>query len=406
MDKILPIFGTAALAIAMMAAPAARSAPKEKAIYSFTAGADGAQPQSGVILDAEGNLYGTAQDGAGQGCGGGGCGTVFKLTPKGKETTLHVFTGDDGAFPIATLVADAAGNLYGTAIDGGPLKHCACGVIFEITPDDQFSIVHAFKGGADGAHPVAGLVFDKQGNLYGTTVSGGNDCNGTGEGCGTVFKIKPNGKKIVLYAFNGSDGIAPGSDLLLDASGNIYGTTSNGGVDCDETGQGCGVVFKLTPDGTETVLYAFAGGSNGAYPTGGVIMGDAGTLYGTTNNGGADCDGSGGCGVVYALASDGTETGLHSFAGGNDGNHPRGTLVMDNSGRMYGTAVEGGGENDGGVVFEIKSNGREKIVYAFTGGNDGGGPFAGLTMDGMGELYSTTFTGGLNSFGTVFKLKP
>jgi uncharacterized repeat protein (TIGR03803 family) len=193
---------------------------------------------------------------------------------------------------------------------------------------------------------------------------------------------------------------------LLEASGNIYGTTSNGGVDCDETGQGCGVVFKLTPDGTETVLYAFAGGSNGAYPTGGVIMDDAGTLYGTTNNGGVDCDGSGGCGVVYALASDGTETGLHSFAGGNDGNHPRGTLVMDGSGRMYGTTAEGGSENDGGVVFEIKPNGKEKIVYAFTGGNDGGGPFAALTMDGTGELYSTTFTGGLSSFGTVFKLRP
>lgn len=407
MKKILPICGTVVLAAAMMAAPAAQSAPKEKVIYSFAFGeADGAAPQGGVIRDAQGNLYGTTQGGEGGGCGGGGCGTVFKVTPKGKETILHGFTGADGAYPVPGLAIDAAGNLYGTAIVGGPIHHCACGVVFKVTPDGAFSIVHAFRGGADGSHPVGGLIFDKRGDLIGTTGSGGNDCTGTGEGCGTVFRIKPDGRKEVLHAFDGAGGIYPESDLTLDGSGNIYGTTANGGSDCDGTGQGCGVVFKLAHDGTETVLYAFAGGSNGAYPTGGVVMDDAGTLYGTTNNGGIDCDGSGGCGTVYKLASDGTETGLHSFAGGNDGAHPRDTLVMDGAGHMYGTAVEGGGENDGGVVFKIKPNGKERILYAFTGGNDGGGPFSGLIMDASGSLYGTTFTGGLYSYGTVFKLKP
>jgi uncharacterized repeat protein (TIGR03803 family) len=402
--KTISVLVVAALAAASCAASAT---PREKVIYSFDpAIGDGAQPQGGVVMDGQGNLYGTVQDGAGGGCGGGGCGAVFKLTPKGEETILHVFSGGDGAFPVPGLVADAAGNLYGTALDGGPIHHCACGVVFKVTADGQFGIVHAFRGGADGAHPVAALVIDKRGDLIGTTVDGGTDCNGTGEGCGTVFKIKPDGRKVVLHAFGGADGIAPEADLALDASGNIYGTTGNGGSDCDGTGQGCGVIFKLAPDGTQTTLYVFEGASHGAYPTGGVAIDGTGTLYGTTNNGGIDCDGSGGCGTVYKLSPDGTETGLHSFTGGSDGEHPRATLVMDNAGRMYGTAVEGGSENDGGVVFEIKPGGGERIVYAFTGGDDGGGPFGPLMMDAKGDLYGTTFTGGTDFFGTVFKLRP
>lgn len=404
MDRIRSIAFAAAI-LAACVCPAA-SAPREHVIYSFQAGADGAAPQGGVIFDTQGNLYGTTENGAGNGCGGGGCGTVFKLAPNGQETILHVFSGGDGAFPVPGLVADAAGNLYGTTINGGPHRNCPCGTVFKVTPQGQFSTVHAFRGGADGAHPVAGLIVDRRGDLIGTTGSGGNDCNGTGEGCGTVFKIKPDGRKQTLHAFGGSDGIYPASDLTLDASGDIYGTAANGGIDCDGSGQGCGVVFKLVPDGSETVLYTFEGASHGAYPTGGVVMDGAGTLYGTTNNGGIDCDGSGGCGTVYKLTSDGTETGLHSFTGGSDGNHPRATLVTNANGRMYGTTVEGGGDNDGGVVFEIKPGGKERIVYAFTGGIDGGGSFAPLTMDGTGHLYGTTFTGGADFFGTVFKLKP
>jgi uncharacterized repeat protein (TIGR03803 family) len=380
-------------------------AGKEKALYGFAGGGDGAFPQGNVILDAQGNIYGTAQSGGGSGCGGGGCGIVFRLTPRGKETILHVFTADgDGAFPIAGPVMDQAGNLYGTTLNGGGAR-CQCGTVFRIAPDGTESIVHSFRGGSGGSRPLGALILDRKGNLYGTASSGGADCNGFGVGCGTVFRLTPDGNYRVLHAFaGGSDGIYPAAGLSLGADGNFYGTTANGGIDCDDTGQGCGIVFKLTPDGAETVLYAFPGGDHGAYPAGGVIRDDAGNLFGTTNNGGVDCDFSGGCGVAFKLATDGTETTLHVFAGGNDGAHPRSAPLMDAAGNLYDTTVEGGGENDGGIVFRLSPTGKEKILYAFQGGDDGGGPFSGLTADALGNLYGTTFTGGSGFNGTVFRL--
>ena len=305
----LVLYSGAALALLLaLANPAA--AGKEKALYSFTGGGDGAFPQANVVMDAQGNIYGTTQSGGGSGCGGGGCGTVFKLTPRGKETLLHVFqAGSDGAFPIAGLTMDASGNLYGTTLNGG--AHCQCGTVFKITPDGAESIVYAFHGGAEGSSPQGMLVRDKKGNFYGTTASGGLDCNGFGVGCGTVFRLTPDGKHRVLYSFaGGSDGISPVTGLSLGTDGNFYGTAANGGNDCDDTGQGCGVIFQLTPKGVETVLHVFAGGNDGAYPAGGVVRDDAGNLYGTTNNGGVDCDFSGGCGVAFKLAPDGTERQL------------------------------------------------------------------------------------------------
>jgi len=396
-----------ALLVAMAAfVPANASGYREKVLYSFAGGTDGAFTQAGVITDAEGNFYGTTQEGGSTGCGGYGCGTAFKLTPAGQETVLHVFTmGTDGVYPVPGLVADAAGNLYGTTLNGG--GNCQCGTVFKVTPGGTESLLHDFKGGKDGAFPLAPLITDASGNLYGTTGSGGLDCNGTGEGCGTVFKITPKGKLTVLYAFTGgSDGIYPAAGLLFDKAGNIYGTTANGGSNCDDTGQGCGTVFRLAPDGTETVLYAFAGASSGANPAAGVIMDGKGALYGTTNNGGVNCDGSGpGCGTVFKLAADGKESVLHIFQGGDDGAYPKDTPLMDAAGRLYGTTVEGGGANDGGVVFALKPGGKETILYAFSGGNDGGGPFAGLITDGSGNLYGTTYIGGADGDGTVFELK-
>jgi uncharacterized repeat protein (TIGR03803 family) len=385
--------------------PATAEANREKVLYSFAGGRDGAFTQAGVIVDAHGNFYGTTQEGGSTGCGGGGCGTVFKLTPRGNETVLHVFTaGTDGAYPVLGLVADSAGNLYGTTLNGG--GNCQCGTVFKVKPDGKESVLYDFAGGSDGAFPVAGLIADGAGNFYGTTGGGGIDCNGTGEGCGTVFRITPRGRENVLYAFKGgNDGIYPAAGLLPGSPGIFYGTTANGGTDCDGTGQGCGTIFELTVKGAETVLYAFKGGNHGAYPAAGVIEDGAGNFYGTTNNGGVDCDGSGaGCGAVFELAANGKETGLHVFMGGSDGAYPKDAPVMDSAGNLYGTTVEGGGANDGGVVFRVKPGGRETIIYSFSGGADGGGPFAGLIMDASGNLYGTTYVGGADGDGTVFKL--
>lgn len=387
--------------------PATAHTAKEKVLYSFAGGNDGTFPQSNVIMDSQGNFYGTTQSGGGSvGCGGGGCGTVFELTRGGKVKLLHVFNGDnDGAFPIAGLVMDGAGNLYGTTLNGG--GDCQCGTVFKITPYGTESIVYAFKGGADGAFPLGALASDHQGSLFGTTSAGGIDCNGFGVGCGTVFKIKPTGKHKMLYAFNGGhDGIYPAAGLSFGIDGIFYGTTANGGMDCDGTGQGCGTVFALAQRGTEHQLYAFTGGDHGAYPAGGVVQDHDLNLFGTTNNGGIDCDGSGaGCGTAFKLALDGTETSLHVFVGGDDGSNPRAAPLLDDVGNLYGTTAAGGGENSSGVVFRLSPDGKEKILYAFTGGSDGGGPFSGLTADALGNLYGTTFTGGDYFDGTVFKLR-
>lgn len=388
--------------------PAAAHAAKERALYSFAGGGDGGFPQGNVVLDTKGNIYGTTQSGGGSGCGGGGCGTVFELTAPGREKLLHVFTGGhDGAFPIAGLVMDDGGNLYGTTLNGG--AHCQCGTVFKIAPDGSEHILYAFKGGEDGSRPLGALAFDGSGNLYGTTSAGGIDCNGFGVGCGTIFLIRPTGKHKVMYAFKGgADGIYPAAGLWLGINGLFYGTTANGGIDCDGTGQGCGTVFQFARRGTETVLYAFTGGDHGAYPAGGVVGDDSLNLYGTTNNGGIDCDGSGaGCGTVFKLAPDGAESGLHVFQGGNDGENPRAAPLLDAEGNLYGTTAAGGSgsENSAGVVFRISPDGKEKILYAFTGGNDGGGPFSGLTADALGNFYGTTFTGGEFFNGTVFKLR-
>ena len=279
-------------------------------------GGDGAAPHAGVVLDAAGNLYGTTQDGGGSGtvCSGG-CGVVFKLAPNPDgtwtESVLHRFTGPDGNQPLAGLNFDAAGNLYGTTLYGGTQEE---GTVFKLAPNSNGtwteSVLYSFTG-PDGAGPAAGLTFDAAGNLYGTTIYGGPaGCNGeTGEMCGVVFKLAPNPDgtwtESVLHSFftAGDDGAGPYAGLTLDEAGNLYGTTVQGGsAACTD---GCGVVFKLVPsaDGTwtESVLHRFTGGADGAGPWAGLVFDAAGNLYGTTIQGGsAAC--TNGCGVVFKLA--------------------------------------------------------------------------------------------------------
>ncbi len=380
--------------------PVAAHAAKERVLYSFNGAGNGGFVEAELIMDAQGNLYGTAEEGGSTGCGGGGCGTVFKVTPDGQETTLHIFSGDDGAFPIAELIADSAGNLYGTTYNGG--AHVA-GTIFKVTPAGRMRVIYSFTGKSDGSNPFSGLIADEAGNFYGTTTSGGAYRKGT------VFKITPRGKERVLYSFaGGTDGVYPIGTLLRDSAGNFYGTATIGGADCDGTGFGCGIVFKLTPGGQETVLYRFQGGDHGANPGAGLVMDQTGALYGTTNNGGVVCDDSGAtCGTVYKLDANGNETGLHTFTGGSDGAYPKSRLLMDAAGNLFGTTAGGGaagGECGCGIVFKMSRHGAEKILHTFSQ-SDGHGPFAGLIPDAAGNFYGTTDVGGQYAYGTIFKIR-
>lgn len=248
------------------------------------------------------------------------------------------------------------------------------------------TVLYSFSGGSDGGSPAATLL-DQAGILYGTTQAGGASGNGT------VFELTPNGTETVLYSFTGgNDGGTPVANLIRDNSGNLYGTTYFGG-----TG-GAGTIFKLPPNGTESVLYSFTGGSDGGYPPAGLTSDKSGALFGTTQGGG-----SAGNGAVFELAPDGTEHVLYSFTGGSDGNAPFAGVIEDKARNLYGTTY-GGGAAGNGTVFELAPNGTETVLYSFTGGADGGTPVAGVIQDKAGNFYGTTYVGGANNAGTVFRL--
>jgi uncharacterized repeat protein (TIGR03803 family) len=267
--------------------------PQESVLYNFTGKSDGGLPQAALIMDAAGNLYGTASQG-GSGCAAPGCGTVFKIDPSNHESVLHSFTaGNDGGNPEAGLIMDAAGNLYGTTFGGGSGGQ---GIVFKIDTSNHESVLYSFTGGSDGGGPVAGLIMDAAGNLYGTTAGGGSS------GQGAVFKIDTSNHESVLYSFTGgSDGGGPLAVLIRDAAGNLYGTTSQGGVGCAPVG--CGTIFKINPSNNETTIYSFTGGSDGSLPMAGLIMDEAGNLYGTAYQGGSLCNAPG-CGTVFEFQMD------------------------------------------------------------------------------------------------------
>jgi uncharacterized repeat protein (TIGR03803 family) len=247
----------------------------------FQGGTDGEYPSGGLIIDKKGNLYGTTGD------------TVFRVAAGGKEKPLHYFSGSDG-FEIGpvTLVRDKAGNLYGTTQDGGAYRW---GTVFKLSPDGTETVLYSFTGGSDGGGPYAGVIIDAAGNLYGTTPYAGDLSCDYGDGCGTVFKVAPDGTETTLYTFTDTGVNAnPMAALTRDGAGNLYGTTygfSDGGV------------FKLAPDGTEKLLYTFTGGEDGSQPLGGLLMDGKGHLYGTASGGGGgDCNNGFGCGAIFELA--------------------------------------------------------------------------------------------------------
>jgi uncharacterized repeat protein (TIGR03803 family) len=260
---------------------------KETILHSFAGTPDGEDPRSVLVRDAAGNLYGTTQYGG----SGGGYGTVFKLDAKGELTVLHSFAGTpDGEDPYAGLLRDKAGNLYGTTQYGG--TGGGYGTVFKLSFKGKLTLLHSFSGTPDGVNPLAGLLRDGAGNLYGTTHYGG-----TAGGYGTVFKLTAKGKLTLLHSFAGMpDGQNPYSRLIRDPAGNLYGTTFYGGS------SGYGTVFKLDTAGTLTVLHSFNYSPDGAHPIAGLILDKAGNLYGTTSDGGDLSCGFSGCGTVFKLA--------------------------------------------------------------------------------------------------------
>lgn len=314
----------------------------ETVLYAFGGGEDGGYPRAGLVEDQDGNLYGTAILIHG---------TVFKVTQGGVHTVLHVFAGRDGTYPVAGLISDQSGNLYGTAASGGDL-HCYCGTVFRVTPAGDFSVLYTFQGGSDGSDSQGPLVADSSGNLYGTTGLGGDlTCNGN-YGCGTIFKLTPDGQKTVLYAFHGGqDGTFPSSALIFDATGNLYGTMgSGGGTGCG--GSGCGYVFKLAPDGTKTTLAAFGSAGDPTSPQVGVVMDRRGNLYGTGRFGGAA-----GCGGVFKVAPGRAARTIYSFTCGSDGAYPEGRPLLVRGGLLLGTTTLGGQGNGGrgrGTVYALQ----------------------------------------------------
>jgi uncharacterized repeat protein (TIGR03803 family) len=405
------LLASSLLLIALPAGHAALAGPQQ-VIHSFGDG-DGEYPQTDLVRDAAGNLYGMSVQG-----GQFGAGTVFRISPAGSgwtETVLYSFTGGaDGGQPYGGVTLDAAGNIYGTGVIGGTGGVCAedgCGVTFKLTNTGSGftqSVIHHFAG-PDGSGPGGPVVFDNAGNLYGMTPTGGTD------GLGVIYQLVPGPggtwTQNVIHNFTGGadGGTGSAGRLLLDPNGNFYGVATVGGL------YGQGIVFHLTsdsgtPSGPWTLrpIYDFKGSPDASFPYGGLIFDKHGNLYGTTYYGGTD-----GLGAVYKLDKRSgvwVESVLHSFTGGSDGANPISHLVLGPKGRMYGTTSEGGSSCGCGTIFKMtqKANGlwQESIVYRFEGAPDGSYAYNGLTVDPAGNLYGSTVHGGDDDDGSVYQFKP
>jgi uncharacterized repeat protein (TIGR03803 family) len=396
---------------------------KEKVLYSFSGGKDGKYAGANLIFDKNGNLYGVTEEG-----GLTQNGVVFKLTAaknqQWTESVIYNFLGGkDGASPAGGLIFGKTGDIYGvTETGGGTGCFSGCGTVFQLAPSKKGkwieTVLYRFTGGADGASPSDTLLLDGNGNLYGTTQEGG-DLSCASSGCGTVFQLVPTagGKwtENVLHAFSGGeDGALPMSRLIFDAAGNLYGTAATVGKN------GYGVVFVLAPHGNgkwkETVLHAFGGGHDGAFPAAGLIFDANSSLFGTTYAGGDPTCTDNGCGTVFQLTAntkgDWTETVLHRFHG-KDGIETFAIPVFDLAGNLFVTTFEGGSGECAvcGTAVELthQADGRWKETVLHDFGSyqgDGGTPEGSLVLDGAGNLFGTTFMGGSASVGTVFEITP
>jgi len=365
-------------------------------------GTDGYDPlyEMYLVQGLDGNLYGTTSGG-----GAHNQGTVFKITATGTLTTLYSFCSKsdcaDGYQPYAGLIQGTDGDFYGTTTFGGASSACSevsppgCGTVFKITPAGKLTTLHHFDL-TDGATPFGGLIQGTDGNFYGTTSGGFTG----GVDDGTVFKMTPAGKVTTLHSFDGTDGASPWAGLIQGTDGNFYGTTRNGGL------QGYGTVFKITPTGTLTTLYSFcsqSGCADGYFPAG-LVQATNGNFYGTISGGGVSTTCTG-CGTVFKITTAGTLTTLHTFDGA-DGMGPTAGLIQATDGNFYGTTAGGGETSTCGgcgTVFKITPAGILTTLENFDL-TDGSTLYAGLVQATNGDLYGTTSFGGAFGAGTVFSL--
>lgn len=413
------------LMTAIHAAAQQPAQPTEKILVNFTINySPASSPSGGLISDAAGNLYGVTT-GGGKGDGGLGYGTVFELSPTAnggwKPKSLYQFqVGTDGQGPIGGLIMDSAGNLFGTTQYGGThvctdnYDKFSCGTVFELSPNGSGGwsekVIYNFSQKV-GYAPISSLVMDAAGNLYGTTAGGGQGLSG-----GTVFELRRTGTewtgRVLHYFSQSGDGRGPSSPLILDAAGNLYGETVVGGQS-----NGGGTVFELAKTASgwkEEILFSFdtdGSGASGLEPNGGLILDSAGNLYGVTIYGGIGS----GYGTVFQLTptSGGiwNETVLYNFQPDQYGRcNPGAGLVMDSAGNLYGTTSFGGSDANG-TLFELKSSGpgawTYTLLYTFGGySTDGLIPNSNLLLDAKGNLYGTTGWGGSGQGGTVFEITP
>jgi hypothetical protein len=407
----------------------------EKVLYAFHGPGDGSLPSSNLIFDKAGNLYGTTSAGGSAACdnyyGIFGCGTVFKLSPNPDgswtETVLYSFQGGlDGISP-GNIIFDKAGNIYGTTWGGG-VSTCygGCGTVFKLSRSHGVwteSVLYRFQGGSNG-HAPTGIILDALGNVYGATYYGGiSTCNYTNFGCGVLFELSPSGSGVwiqtILHTFGVTtiDGQNPNGGLVFDRKGSLFGSTNLGGTALVNSG----TIFEFTPSPSgwnETILYSFNGGSAaGCLPAGGVIFGPGGRLYGSAYGGGIY--GSGAFFEAGSGAKGWGEAVILPFGGNTAGMNPAGLLSTDSSGNLYGTTEYGGGGTGlgSGTVYKMTPNSNGwtgTLIYAFSGGADGGIPLADVVVDSTGNIYGTARVGGLGDCdpyygpgcGVVFEITP
>jgi uncharacterized repeat protein (TIGR03803 family) len=411
--RSLSFVGCSLAVLAFVAIPVSRAGATgtTNVVYSFGGEEDGEYPSTDLVMDAAGNLYGTSVQG-----GDFGGGTVFELSPSAggwTHTVLYSFTGSaDGGQPYGGVTLDPAGNLYGTAVVGGSGGTCVedgCGVAYELTDVGGTwteTVIHNFTGGNDGYGPGSGLTLDTRGNLYGMTPTGGADA------LGVIYQLTPRAtggwRLRVIHTFTGGKDGATGSAgrLLLDRAGNLFGVATVGGANQK------GTAFKLAPTASGwkfNTLYAFRGSPDAGFPYGGLVEDAAGSLYGTTYY-----DGARGLGSVYELArrhGAWHETVLHNFKGGSDGSNPISTLVLAADGALYGTTSEGGAAGCScGTIFQLTpgpdGGWTETVAYSFSGAPDAAFAYNGLVSDGAGNFFGATVHGGVGDDGAIYAFTP